>query len=294
MDLIPARGTNIKDCSSKVLIGKTWRITEKIDGVRRLFYKSGTGRVSAYSRSGKEDRFLTHITKYLEAPWFPCNRVFDCELVDRSLYFSNEESFILRSETSGKANQQYMDNKTDLIAICFDIFTPGVPVAGYDRNIELLNLFSNQPITDPIIIVPILGVIKGEDIDTIQHLMSRVYSHGGEGLMLMDLESIYIPGKSKTLIKVKRLDEYIGTIVDFEMAKEGTKIEGGAAALICQVDGCTVPVRVGSGLHNHERNSVAANPNLYLGRKIEIEAFSKTRDANGNTSLSMPVFKRFI
>ena len=40
MELTPALGVNIKNYSSKILIGKTWRISEKIDGVRRLFYKS--------------------------------------------------------------------------------------------------------------------------------------------------------------------------------------------------------------------------------------------------------------
>ena len=294
MELTPALGVNIKNYSSKILIGKTWRISEKIDGVRRLFYKSKTGRVFAYSRTGKEDKLLTHITSYLELPWYPYDTVYDCELVDRSLYFSKADSFLLRAETTGKANQQYPDNKSDLMAICFDIYTPGGTATGRERDLELKRLFSQQPLTDPIIMVPLLGVIQGEDTDTLNSLMAQVQRYGGEGLMLMDLDSIYIPGRSKTLVKVKRLDEYIGTLVDVEMATDGTKIEGGIAALICQVKGCTVPVRVGTGLTHQLRLEIAQNLNHYMGKKLEIEAFSKTRDARGNTSLSMPVFKQFV
>jgi len=294
MELIPALGVNIKNYSSKILIGKTWRISEKIDGVRRMFYKSNTGNVFAYSRTGKEDRLLPHITSYLEAPWFPCDTVYDCELVDRSLYFNKEDSFLLRTETTSKANQQYPDNKSDLMAICFDVYTPGKIATGRERDLELRKLFSQQPLTDPVIMVPLLGIIEGEDTETIKRLMAEVQNHGGEGLMLMDLDSIYIPGRSKALVKIKRLDEYIGTLVDVEMAAEGTKIEGGIAALICQVEGCTVPVRVGTGLSHQQRQDIAQNLNDYIGKKLEIEAFSKSRDSIGNISLSMPVFKQFI
>ena len=57
MDFItPAEGVNIKDFDPQVLLGfKHWRISEKIDGVRRLFFKTPTNKVLAYSKTGKED-----------------------------------------------------------------------------------------------------------------------------------------------------------------------------------------------------------------------------------------------
>jgi len=294
MDLTPALGVNIKNYSSKILSGKTWRVSEKIDGVRRLFYKSKTGRVFAYTRSGKEDKFLKHITSHLEPPWYPYDTVYDCELVDRDLYFSKAECFFLRTETAAKANQQYPDNKEDLMAICFDIFTPGGLAIGRTRDLELKRLFSQQPLTDPVIMVPIFGTIYGEDTATLKNLMTQVQSYGGEGLMLMDMDVMYVPGRSKALVKIKRLEEYVGTLTDVELAAEGTKIAGGISALICIVDGCTVPVRVGTGLSNMQRFEIAHDLKKYIGRKLEIEAFSRSRDMRGNTSLSMPVFKRFI
>ncbi len=78
------------------------------------------------------------------------------------------------------------------------------------------------------------------------------------------------------------------------MGKEGTKIEGMVSALICKVEECTVPVRVGSGMTNIDRVDIKHSVEKVIGTKIEIEAFSKTRDVNGNVSLSMPIFKRFL
>jgi len=293
VQLTPALGTNIKDCPEGILDGKTWRITSKIDGVRRLFYKSHTGQVSAYSRTNKKDKWLTHIFKFLEAPWFPFDTVYDCELVDRELYFAKVPSFVLRAETTGKASQQYPDNKEDLMAICFDIFKPGGDLrTGKERHDELSRLFSGFGQNEPMIMVPYYGTIYGNEHEKIAKIMKEEMRQNGEGLMLMDMGAMYIPGRSKTSLKVKRLQEFKGRIIDVEMARPGTKIEGGVAALICEVDGCTTPVRVGSGLNNTQRYEMAADNNL-IGKVIEIDAFSYSKNKKGFISLNLPIFKQF-
>ena len=294
MDLIPALAINLKDFdANSILSGKLWRISEKIDGVRRLFFKDKQGRVSCYSRTGKRDLWLGHITSYLEDPWFPSNIVYDTELVDTNLYFSNEESFILRSETTGKASQQYPDNKKDLSAICFDIFNlDGDLTRGEDRNALLTKLFGRSPLRGPIFKVPVYGILDGADTKSLMYLMDSVRARKREGLMLMNLDTPYIPGRSSELVKVKRAEEFIGRVIDIEYAANGTKIEGGVAALICEVSGCTVPVRVGSGFTHIERQNFVSNPPI--GKLIEIDAFSRSRDKHGNISLSMPIFKSIM
>lgn len=293
MELKPSLGINIKDHGPEILEGRTWRASEKIDGVRRLFYKSQTGRVSCYSRTGKPDRWLTHITDYLSAPWFPDDMIYDCELADRQLYFDRVDSFILRAETSGKANQQYYTNKKDLMAICFDMIRPGGDDrTGQERHDLLVKTFSGSSPNEPMIMVPTYGNIVGADMDRINTLMRQITDQNGEGLMLMALDSIYIPGRSKNLVKVKRMEEFVGTVIDVEIAKDGTKIEGGIAALICRVDGCTVPVRVGSGFNNKERHLWMTRE--AIGMQIEIDAFGRTRNKNGDISLSIPIYKDFI
>ena len=293
MKLTPMLGENIVNYPENILDGKLWRMSEKIDGVRRLFHKDKNGTVTAWSRTNIADPWVTHIIEFLEAPWFPENRVYDCELVDRELYFKQVPSFELRQVSNAKASQQYPDNKQDLIAICFDIFIPGGDLRrAEERDLELYSLFNRGRTQDPMLRVPIFGNIYGADMDTLRKTMDSVTCRGGEGLMLLDMNSIYISGRTKSLLKVKQMKEFIGKIIDFEMARPGTKIEGMVAAVICEVDGCTIPVRVGSGFNNAERIEMATNSPI--GKYIEIDAFSYSKNRNGAISLNLPIFKQFV
>ncbi|MDD3288413.1 MAG: hypothetical protein PHX43_05340 [Alphaproteobacteria bacterium] len=293
MQLTPMLGQNLKDYPISVLDGKRWRMSEKIDGVRRLFYKSATNDVSAWSRTNHEDTWLTHIHDHLCGSNFPSDTVYDCELVDRELYFKHVPSFVLRSATNAKASQQYPDNKQDLMAICFDIFKPeGDLRRGSERDVELYSIFHEGTANDPIIRVPIFGTVFGADTDIIYKTMNEVVGRNGEGLMLLDMDSIYIPGRSSALLKVKRTQEFVGMVIDLEMGRPGTKIEGMVAALICTVPGCTVPVRVGSGFNNLEREAMVRDSPI--GKEIEIDAFSYSQDRKGAVSLNLPIFKQFV
>ncbi len=297
MLLTPMLGENLKNYPMSILDNKLWRMSEKIDGVRRLFYKSTTGDVTAWSRTNHEDIWLTHIHDFLGASWFPSDTVYDCELVDRELYFKHVPSFVLRSATNAKASQQFPDNKNDLMAICFDIFHPeGDLRRGRERDAELYSMFNNLPFSankeEPIVRVPVFGNVFGADVETIKKIMDEVTSRNGEGLMLMDMDSIYIPGRSAALLKVKRMQEFIGVVIDFEMGRPGSKIEGMVAAVVCRVHGCTIPVRVGSGFNNAER--IAMVYDSPIGKEIEIDAFSYSQDKRGSVSLNLPIFKQFV
>ena len=122
MKLTPMLGENIINYPEHVLDGKLWRMSEKIDGVRRMFYKDKYGHVEAESRTNHKDPWLIHIIEFLESPWFSFDTVYDTELVDRLAYYNQIPSFELRTISNSKASQQYPDNKEDLMAICFDIF----------------------------------------------------------------------------------------------------------------------------------------------------------------------------
>ena len=70
-----------------------------------------------------------------------------------------------------------------------------------DRDNELYSLFNRGRPTDPIIRVPIFGNVYGADMDTIRKTMDLVTCRNGEGIMLLDMDSIYIPGRTKSLLK---------------------------------------------------------------------------------------------
>jgi hypothetical protein len=173
------------------------------------------------------------------------------------------------------------------------VFQPdGDTKIGKERNLQLVSIFNAIPLDAPIFSVTSYGVLNGNDITTLRYLMNNIILQNKEGLMLMDLNEPYIHGRSNTLIKVKRIQEFIGTVIDVEYADKGTKIEGGISALICEVQECTVPIRVGSGLNNDERQQFAKDPPI--GQIIELEAFGKTQSKKGTVSLSMPIYKRML
>lgn len=292
MKLTPMLGENITNYPASILDGKLWRMSEKIDGVRRMFHKHSDGSITAWSRTNIQDPWMIHIFKFLESPRFPVDTVYDCELVDRELYYKHVPSFELRQNSVGKASQQYMDNKEDLMAICFDLFRVNGDIrTAEERDKELYSLFCNEKPEDPMIRVPIFGTVWGADMETVKKVMNSVTHRNGEGLMLLDMSSVYTPGRTTSLLKVKRMREFIGKIIDVEMARPGTKIEGMVAALVCEVAGCTVPVRVGSGLDNAERMVMTINSPV--GKYIEIEAFSYSKNRKGGVSLNLPIFKQF-
>jgi len=294
MDLNPSLGVDLRNYAlNDILVNKLWRITEKIDGVRRLFHKNRKGEVKAYSRSGKADPWLVHITKFLERENFPKGYVYDTELVDRELYFSGEDSYIIRARTIGKAAEQFEDNKKDLVAICFDIFKPeGDLTTGTQRALLLAEIFREISLESPIFLVTDYGALWENDSDTLSYLMDRITLQKKEGLMLNNLASPYIHGRSTDLIKVKKVEDFIGQILDIEIGEDGTKVEGMMSSLICKVEGCNVPVRVGTGFSVDDR--LYFTNSSHIGELIEIEAFGKTHAKKGTISLNMPVFKRLL
>lgn len=293
MTIDPMLGENLINYSSNILDGKIWRMSEKIDGVRRLFHKDIHGDITVFSRSGRIDPWLGHITDFLKDSRYPVNTVYDTELVDRELYLKRVPSFLLRTETNAKASQQYPDNKKDLMAVCFDIFRPDGDIReAWERDEALYSMFNRCLNDDPMVRVPIFGNLNGADTTVLNGVMDSVLHTNGEGIMLLDINSLYISGRSKNLLKVKRTQDFIGKIIDVEKAREGTKIEGMISAVICEVPGCTVPVRVGSGFNNQERMYMAdISP---IGREIEIDAFSYSKNRGGGVSLNLPIFKRFL
>ena len=71
MQITPMLGESITKYPESVLDGKLWRMSEKIDGVRRMFHKHADGSVTAFSRSNIQDPWITHILEFLESPMVP-------------------------------------------------------------------------------------------------------------------------------------------------------------------------------------------------------------------------------
>lgn len=287
-------GSNLSDVGTDFLIGKRWRVSEKVDGTRRLFFKT-KGTVEAFSRSGKQDNTLSHITDIFREDAFPDNCIYDCELVDGSVLDNWEEgsqSFELRAKSIGKAARKSGD-KSSLVAICFDYYdfdSPGMNTL--NRTRDLIRFFENINPVGPVRLVKMFGRMDGYDSKKLNGLLTEVLDSGGEGLMLQDLTSPYVFERTTSLLKVKRVEEYKGIIVGRHLGRKGTRLEGLVSALICEFEECTQFVRVGSGLSDLDREIFTKHYDELEGAEVEVEAFSKTTNQQGKISLCFPVFKR--
>ena len=96
--------------------------------------------------------------------------------------------------------------------------------------------------------------------------------------------------RSKQLLKIKRTEEVVLPVVDI---LEGSgKYEDSMGALVVQYKGSLVGV--GSGFTDDQRQAIWNEPGKYIGRKVEIETFGESTNAQGYVSLNCPIFKRFV
>lgn len=285
-------------------------VTEKLDGIRRILVKEN-GTVRLFSRSGHEDTGLVEIVE--EAEYLPDNFVYDGELLAKGKF---KDSIALRQATNSIANSK--GTKTGLVFNIFDM----VPVDEFyrgkskesallrkirlgatlmDESIQIIDEDWTQRIAafgiyhdfEHIAPVPILGYVR--NLIDVEPIVERIWSTGGEGVMLNTSAGLYEIKRSKQLLKIKHTEEHVLPVVDIV---EGTgKYEDSMGALVCAYTnqlGVTSYLGVGSGFTDAQRDHIWNNPSMYIGRSVEIECFGESTNAQGLTSLNCPIFKRFV
>lgn len=280
-------------------------ITEKLDGVRRILIKEN-GVCRFYSRSGHEDTGLVEIQE--EAKFLPNNFVYDGELLAAGTF---NNSIAHRQATNSIANLK--GAKTGLIFNIFDM----VPIADFyaghcditaiERKIRLAATLNDSSLSlidedwvrrmcafgieqelKHIAPVPILGIAG--NIREVEPIVAEIWRHGGEGVMLNTSVGPYEVKRSKHLLKVKHVEEFVLTVVGMN---EGTgKYEDSLGAIVVEYKGSKVGV--GSGFTDAQRIHIWNNPEQFIGRKVDIESFGESKDAQGYISLNCPIFKRFV
>lgn len=285
-------------------------VTEKLDGIRRILIKEN-GVCRFYSRSGHEDTGLVQIAE--ETKYLPDNYMYDGELLAIGNF---KDCIAQRQATNSIANSKGI--KTGLTFNIFDM----VPVSefykgqssmdGYSRKILLGATLMDESIkhidehyVQRIIAfgihrsmqyikpVPILGLVKS--IHEVEPIVDVIWKRGGEGVMLNVASAPYEVKRSKKLLKVKHVEEFVLPVVN---VIEGTgKYEDALGAIVCVYtasDGSQSYVGVGSGFTDDQRRDIWDNPEKYIGLKAEIESFGESTNAQGCKSINCPIFKRFV
>lgn len=312
-DFIPKTGCMLGTPFDDVPAHKiTWPciVTEKLDGVRRVLVKEN-GVCRLYSRSGHEDTGLVQIIA--EAKHLPDNFVYDGELLAIGNF---KDCIAQRQATNSIANSK--GAKTGLSFNVFDMvpvedFYNGVcKISALNRKIRLgatlmdesiqylderwLHLISAYGIHEDLHFikpVPILGLVQ--NIHSVEPIVDVIWKRGGEGVMLNTADGPYEIKRSKKLLKIKHVEEFVLPVVDII---EGTgKYEDAMGALVCLYtasDGSQSYVGVGSGFTDDQRRDIWDNPEKYIGLKAEIESFGESTNAQGYKSINCPIFKRFV
>ena len=285
-------------------------VTEKLDGIRRVLVKEN-GVCRFYSRSGHEDTGLIQIEE--EAKHLPDNYVYDGELLAIGNF---RDCIAQRQATNSIANSKGV--KTGLTFNVFDM----IPVEDFyngickqpaierkmllgatlmDESIQYLHdewvkciiAFGLHREMNYIKPVPILGVVN--NLQAVEPIVGEIWKRGGEGVMLNTSSGAYEIKRSKQLLKIKHVEEFVLPVVNI---LEGTgKYEDSMGALVClytAADGSQSYVGVGSGFTDEQRACIWAEPEKYIGRKAEVESFGESINAQGYKSINCPIFKRFV
>ncbi|GAA5864243.1 hypothetical protein JCM8547_001305 [Rhodosporidiobolus lusitaniae] len=275
---------------------KGWWVSEKLDGVRAYW----DGQSTLWSRIGNPfsapASFLSHL---------PRGTTLDGEL------FLGRDRF---DETSGIVRSLESSRWGELRYMVFDI--PSMADSPFEERLSALQaLFPTAPkeavlaksIADKVDAAPLEeaspssssvpaaegdGEKQGEGVvQVLEHTvcggmealvknLQEVQKMGGEGLMLRQPASRYIPKRSTTLLKVKTFYDAEARVVDYEKGKG--KYSEMVGSLVCETEDPKKRFSVGSGMTDERR---AAPPKI--GSIITYRFFELTK-------AGLPRFPTFV
>jgi len=281
-------------------------VTEKLDGIRRIIIKKD-GVCTCYSRSGHKDEGLVEILE--DAKELPDNHMYDGELLAIGEY---DNCIAQRQATNSIANRKGVKkglvfNVFDMVAL--DEYNAGVSkVKAFERKVRLgatlmdesvkiligdewygtMIAFGIDSILKYIKPVPILGLVKR--LSDVTPIVEKIWSAGGEGVMLNTANGLYEVKRSSSLLKIKHTEEHTLTVID--LLEGNGKNTGKLGAVVVDYNG--VKLGVGSGFTDMQRIIIWDNGREFIGREAEIETFGESINMDGRRSLNCPIFKRFV
>ena len=202
-------------------------ISEKLDGVRAFW----NGK-SFLSREGNEFTAPKWFTEVL-----PTDVLLDGELYAGRGNFQDAVSIVRTTNST-----LWPDRISYQI---FDIVDRTSTIPFEERISRLQRLFPRQ--------IDWLGIVDQEKCQSRSHLQQKldgIQALGGEGLMLREAKSVYIPSRSKTLYKVKTFLDAEAVVIGYEPGKG--KNNGICGALKCKMESGR-EFKIGTGLSDAMR-----------------------------------------
>lgn len=250
-------------------------IQQKCDGARVHLYFDG-GSVKAISRTGKE--FQIHgALDGAGAEFMLRGETFDGELLvvkDGKVLERKLSNGILNKANKGTISKEEADM---IVAVIWDIVDFGGTIP-YSLRFNALGI---KDLHGRFALVP-WKIVNDED-DAMEFFQEQL-TQGQEGAVLKNLDSKWVPKRSKDQCKLKEINtadlKVIGTF-------EGTgKYVGMLGGLVCETSDGLLNVRVGSGFSDEERTVPQEG---WIGKIVEVLYNQKiTSKSKDKASLFLP------
>lgn len=267
--------------------GTDYILTTKLDGVRCILIKEHNT-IQFYSRQGQLFNGLTQLEA--DAKNLPDNCVYDGELLLDIDGFESKDLYRETMKVVGSDNE-----KLNVIFNVFDImpvsdFKNGYCPAKCDFRKNLLKGIIEENNLKYIKNVNIL--YHGTDKNQIQYWLDKITSEGGEGVMINIADAPYECKRTKSLLKVKKMQTCDVRVIDLEEGSGQNAGKLGAFKIeFIGPDNKIYNCDVGSGLTLEQRGYFWEHQNEVLNKIIEINYFEISSNQNGAYSLRFPVFK---
>lgn len=266
--------------------GRIFIVTVKLDGMRIIAIKNKDS-IIFKSRTGKLIEGLDEILNEFTDGNIPCG-IYDGELLAIGEFAESKDQY---KETMKRARKK--GKKTGLKMVCFDYIEDIVKFNnGYDgtpcidRKDKLFQILNStvDPTTGEEIeylseATPKYELIKyampiyiGDDPDELKEYFESAIALGEEGIMVNLADAPYECKRVKNLLKYK---EFYNADLRVLGVYEGTgKTKGKLGGIYVDYKGFTD--KVGSGFSQEEREKYFENPDLIVGKIVDIRYFEET------------------
>lgn len=270
---------------------ETFIITTKLDGIRCVCVKENDDNIKFFTRAGQPIEDLIEIEE--EVKLLPDDYVYDGELLlknDKGL--SSEDLF---RETQKAVRKDGVKKNVEFHA--FDM----IPIKEFQngkstedcltRKMRLLGIFKDRRIK-LIKDVPMLYV--GDDQSVINQYADEAVKNNQEGVMINLADSPYECKRTRTLLKVKKFHTADVRVLDIIEGTGKNVGKLGAVTVQFKHDNRLHECNCGSGFTDNERILYFNEPELLIGKIVEIDYFEISQNANGGYGLRFPTWKSII
>ena len=260
------------------------RVEPKLDGLRCIAVKH-EGAVTMFTRSGNVLETLPKIKLALEkAPWDEF--VLDGEIMRETW---SESASIVMSHKKGKDDSSMIFHVLD-----------AMPFIDWKDQVTELTLTNRVALVDELVITcdnPVVKQVPGSLVKNQEELLEMYASEtnaGFEGVMLKDLDAPYLFKRSANIRKLKPTATFEGVVVGHYEGNRGTKREGLWGGFEVKLPN-NIVTRVGGGFTDKLKSEINLDPDVWIGRVVEVEGQPDPLTGDGLTKdgrVRFPVFIR--